>query len=184
MRIVAYSTAADSGHPDQEEGPSYRLRSAQEVHFLFSSPPRVLDNHKQLWNDARSSAELDKFKHATQVIEPSTPVARKRARSSSQSPAKTSPKAKKNKSRRARQKSQLQKAKAVLQNQSGKDAKKPARDERVPAKEWQQITAFKYSGPRRCPFFNCSLGCRFGDQRKQKHSCVECGKDHPWHGNH
>ena len=40
-------------------------------------------------------------------------------------------------------------------------SKKPSRDERVPAKEWQSITAFKYSGPRRCPFYNCSLGCRF-----------------------
>ena len=26
--------------------------------------------------------------------------------------------------------------------------------------------------------------CRFGDHCRQKHSCVECGIDHPWHGNH
>ena len=167
----------------------HRVCSDQRKKFsTFSAALKeVLTNHKQLWNDARSSAELDKFKQAASSSAPSTPP-KKRARSASRSVTKTSPKAKKNKARRARQKAQLQKAKTVLAAQPGKDrpeaASRPSRDERVPAKEWQKITSFKYSGPKRCPFYNCSLGCRFGDQCRQKHSCVECGKDHPWHGNH
>ena len=145
----------------------------------------VLNNHKQLWNDARSSAELDKFKQAAHVAEPSTPV-RKRNRSP-ESGEKPTPKAKKNRARRERQKATLQKAREITQSSPSKNketAKKAVRDERVPSKEWQTITSFKYNGPRRCPFFNCSLGCRFGDQCKMKHQCVECGKDHAWHGNH
>ena len=149
----------------------------------------VLDNHKQLWNDARSSAELDKFKQALQTASaPSTPPAKKkRSRSRSFSPAKSSAKARKNKARRDRQKALVKKAQSQLKPDKPaqhKDAKRIVKDERVPAKEWQQITSFKYSGPRRCPFFNCSLGCRFGDQCRMKHQCVECGKDHSWHGNH
>ena len=168
----------------------HRVSSDQRKKFTsFSAALKgVLTNHKQLWNDARSSAELDKFKQALQAPAPSTP-ARKRSRSRSGSVPKSSPKARKNRARRARQKALLQQAKKAVQPAASKpkaepSAKKISRDERVPAKEWQQITAFKYSGPRRCPFFNCSLGCRFGDQCKMRHSCVECGKDHPWHGNH
>ena len=108
----------------------------------------VLTHHKQLWNDARSSAELDKFKQALHTTAPPTPVNKKRDRSASRSP-----KSKKNKARRARQKLQLQKARATLAAQSAGDKsggpKKPSRDERVPAKVWQTITSFKYSGPRR-----------------------------------
>ena len=158
----------------------HRLCSDQRKSFAtFSSGLKeVLKNHKQLWNDARSSAELDKFKQAVQVVTPSTPA--KRARSPSPgTPSKPTPKAKKNKARRERQKQLLQKAKSVVP-----DKKTPARDDRVPAKEWAKITAFKYSGPRRCPFYNCSLGCRFGDQCKNRHVCVECGQAHAWHGNH
>ena len=96
--------------------------------------------------------------------------------SSSKSVSKPPPKARKNKARRERQKLQLQKAEQLVQSPKKPDApKKVARDEHVPAKEWQQITSFKYSGPRRRPFFNCSLDCRFGDQCKMKHSWVECG---------
>ena len=165
----------------------HRVSSDQRKQFTTFSAAllEVLTNHKQLWNDARSSAEPDKFKQATLTPAPVTP--KKRPRSGSpETPASTA-KAKKNKARRARQKNQLQKAKAVLAGTTppAKDgARKPARDERVPAKEWQTITSFKYSDGRRCPFYNSSLGCRFGDQCKLKHSCAECGKDHPWHGNH
>ena len=165
----------------------HKVSSDQRKKFTTFSAAllEVITNHKQLWNDARSSAELDKFKQALQIA-PSTPVSKKRQRSTSASPAKKTPKAAKNQARRARQKAQLQQAKQVLSAQSSKatPVKKVARDERVPAREWQAITAFKYQGPRRCPFYNCSLGCRFGDQCKNKHICVECGKDHPWHGNH
>ena len=169
----------------------YRLNSDQRVKFpTFSGAMiEVLTNHKQLWNDARSSAELDKFKQAAQTTAPSTPKSsRKRSRSRSGTPTKLTQKAKKNRNRRARQKELLRKARATQERptaaQASAKAPKPARDARVPPSEWSAITAFKYSGPRRCPFYNCSLGCRFGDSCKNKHLCVECGKGHPWHGNH
>jgi len=166
----------------------HRVSSDQRKQFSTFSKAllEVRTNHKQLWNDARSSAELDKFKQAAHTAEPITP--KKRSRSSSADAPRATPKSKKNKARRERQKAQLKKAKEVLNNSPVKGSKPGAarttKDERVPSKEWASITAFKYSGARRCPFFNCSLGCRFGDQCKLKHACVECGKDHPWHGNH
>ena len=56
----------------------HRVSSDQRKSFpTFSAAlVEVLTNHKQLWNDARSSAELDKFKQAATA--PSTPT-RKRA---------------------------------------------------------------------------------------------------------
>ena len=165
----------------------HRVSSDQRKKFgTFSAALlEVLQNHKQLWNDARSSAELDKFKQASTASLPSTPV-KKRSRSPSGSVPKTSPKAKKNRARRARHKAQVQQAREVLKSNEKErpETQKSARDARVPSAEWQKISSFKYSGPKRCPFFNCSLGCRFGDQCRQKHSCVECGENHPWHGNH
>ena len=149
----------------------------------------VLTHHKQLWNDARSSAELDKFRQAAHSSAPVTPPRgpeKKRQRSTSP-PVKT-PRAKKNRARRERMKETLKAARASQSEK--KDPSKTGgppkltKDERVPSKEWQAITAFKYSGKRRCPWFNCSLGCRFGDACKNDHMCVECGKPHPWHGNH
>ena len=167
----------------------YRVSSDQRKTFSSFSAAllEVLDNHKQLWNDARSSAELDKFKQALTTAAPSTPT-KKRARSTSASPPKSSAKARKNKNRRERQKKLITQAKVALGASAPKSRsdtpKKISRDDRVPAAEWQKIISFKYQGPKRCPFFNCSLGCRFGDQCRQKHACVECGKDRPWHGNH
>ena len=125
----------------------HRVSSDQRKQFTTFSAAllEVINNHNQLWNDARSSAELDKFKQATLTPAP--------ARSQSPDPPGSTAKARKNKARRARQKTQDQKAKAVLAGTSSKaqeTAKKPSRDERVPQKEWQAITSFKYSGPRRC----------------------------------
>ena len=150
----------------------------------------VLNNHKQLWNDARSSAELDKFKQAGLSSAPTTPPRSGLKRERSLSPPKRSSRAKKNKARRERNKEILKTARAT--QGGGQDAKKdnkggggkPSKDARIPAQEWQSITSFKYSGKKRCPWFNCSLGCRFGDACKFDHSCVECGKSHSWHGNH
>ena len=136
----------------------------------------VLKNHKQLWNDSRSSAELDKFKQAR---------ASKRAHQDDSPASKMSPKAKKNKARRDRQKAVLAQAKAPLADPKvARKDPKVAKDARVPANEWSATTAFRYSGKRRCPFYNCSLECRFGDSCRNLHVCVECGKEHPWHGNH
>ena len=146
----------------------------------------VLENHKQLWNDARSSAELEKFKQAGLTSPGTPPRGAKRERSST--PPKKSAKARKNKARRERTKEILKslkpgadRAPKKQDHGSGSQVKK---DARIPATEWQSISSFKYSGKRRCPWFNCSLGCRFGDQCKNDHACVECGKPHPWHGNH
>ncbi len=121
---------------------THRLNHDQRKTFpTFSAALlEVLTHHKQLWNDARSSAELDKFKQASQQ-DPVTPV-------------------------RAPKRSLYQMMIRQLSN------------------EWEKITSFKYNGKRRCPFYNCSLGCRFGDSCRNAHACVECGKDHPWHGNH
>lgn len=164
----------------------YRLNYDQRKAFpSFSTAlTEVLTNHKQLWNDARSSAELDKFKQAGQQA-PETPARGvKRSVSDEEStPPKPSARAKKNKARRERHKALL--AKAKTQGADRRDGgSKPAKDARVPEKEWEKISSFKYNGKRRCPFFNCSLGCRFGDSCRNAHVCVECGKDHPWHGNH
>ena len=167
---------------------THRLNHDQRKSFpTFSSALlEVLTNHKQLWNDARSSAELDKFKQAGQQ-HPETPVrAPKRQLSDDDSPiVKPSSKAKRNKARRERHKVLLAKAKASSADNGSKPAGgKAHKDARVPSAEWDKITSFKYNGKRRCPFYNCSMGCRFGDSCRHAHVCVECGKDHPWHGNH
>ena len=166
----------------------HRLNHDQRKTFpTFSSALlEVLTNHKQLWNDARSSAELDKFKQAGQQV-PEAPVkSHKRSLSEDDSPiGKPSPKAKKNKARRGRHKALLAKAKAQGSDHGSKGSGgKTNKDARVPSAEWEKITSFKYNGKRRCPFYNCSMGCRFGDSCRHAHVCVECGKDHPWHGNH
>ena len=148
----------------------------------------VLTNHKQLWNDARSSAELDKFKQAAHSSAPATPPRGEKKRTRSSSPVVKTARARKNKQRREKQKEALKAARAAQIEKKDPPktggGQKLAKDERVPTKEWQAINAFKYSGKRRCPWFNCSLGCRFGDACKNDHLCVECGKPHPWHGNH
>ena len=144
---------------------AHRLNYDQRKTFpTFSSAlVEVLTNHKQLWNDARSSAELDKFKQAGQQAPETPSKGTKRALSEDEStPPKASPRAKKNKARRERQKALLAKAKAGTTDRKEHGAK-PSKDARVPSHEWEKITSFKYNGKRRCPFFNCSLGCRFGD---------------------
>ena len=170
----------------------YRLNSDhKQTYQSFSSAlVEVFKNHKQLWNDARSSAELDKFKQAGQSSSPVTPPrGQGTKRQRSRTPPAPTAKAKKNKARRERAKEQLRSLKAAQSAPTGarKDkpnGPKPSRDARIPAEEWTKVNSFKYSGPRRCPFYNCSSGCRFGDQCKHKHACVECGQGHPWHGNH
>ena len=163
----------------------YRLNSDQRKTFgsFSAAVVEVLTNHKQLWNDARSSAELEKFKQAGHQA-PTTPPRKRSHRDRSETPPKapSGTRAKKNKARRERAKKTLHAAREHLKSKSEKDT--PKKDARVPAAEWAKITSFKYSGKKRCPWFNCSLGCRFGDQCKSAHTCVECGKDHPWHGNH
>ena len=160
----------------------HRLGSDQRKKFTNYSAAlkEVLAFHKQLWNDARSSAELDKFKQLQSTSSPRTPPTKRQRSQSPVTPPKGA-KARKNKARREKLKALAKQAK---QGSPAASSAKPVRDARVPADEWKKITSFKYSGARRCPFFNCSLGCRFGDQCKNKHVCVECGGEHSWHSNH
>ena len=138
----------------------YRLNYDQRKQFSTFSAAliEVLTNHKQLWNDARSSAELDKYKQAGQQA-PETPVrGTKRSISDEESTTKKpSARAKRNKARRERQKVLLQKAKAGASDRK-ETSSKTSKDARVSEAEWSKISSFKYSGKRRCPFFNCSLG--------------------------
>ena len=160
----------------------HRVSSDQRKKFTnFSAALReVLTNHKQLWNDARSSAELDKFKQALQTSAPATPISKKRERSASRSPPKSSPKAKKNKARRARQKLHLQKARATLAASAGGTNMQAPRSPR-------ETSVFQpRSGSRSLPSSTLAQGAArstialwdagFGDQCKQKHACVECGQ--------
>ena len=165
----------------------YRLNSDHKQTYPHFSDAlkEVLQHHKQLWNDARSSAELDKFKQAHSSAPATPPRTGGRKRSRSRTPPAPTPKARKNKARRERAKQQLKALKGSQETKKADAPKgKPTRDARIPAPEWTKVTSFKYSGPKRCPFYNCSSGCRFGDQCKHKHACVECGQSHPYHGNH
>ena len=143
----------------------------------------VLKNHKQLWNDARSTAEVEKFQQA-QASAPQTPSKRGRSPDASTPPPPNRPlgsRARKSKLRRERQKEMVKKYKEG--SKVPLDDKPADKNNKVTEKEWKTITSFKYSGRRRCPFYNCLLGCRFGDQCKNLHTCVQCGQAHPWHGN-
>ena len=105
----------------------------------------VLKNHKQLWNDARSSAEVEKFQQA-QASAPQTPAKRGRSPEASTPPPPNRPpgsRARKNKLRRERQKEMVKKYK------EGSKSDKPAdKNTKVPDKEWKTITSFKYNGRR------------------------------------
>ena len=149
----------------------YRLNSDHRK--TYSMLLEVLTNHKQLWNDARSSAELDKFRQAGQNSAPTTPPRRSTKRDRSESVPELSGKAKKNKAQRERAKKTLQQAREHLSN-AKRDP--PKKDARVPSAEWAKLSSFKYSGKKRCMWYNCSLGCRFGDQCKSLHTCVKCGR--------
>ena len=135
----------------------YRLNADQRKSFpTFSGAlVEVLTHRKQLWNDARSSAELEKFKQAGHQEDPSTPTRKSIKRDRSDSPAKSAPtaKAKKNKARRERHK---QLVKSARESIGEKKKEQPKKDARVPTAEWSKINSFKYKGPKRCPWFNCS----------------------------
>ena len=144
----------------------------------------VLKNHKQLWNDARSSAE---FKQAELD---STPARKRRVESPPLTPDKVESRTKRNRAKRERQKAMLKKAKEVLE--PSKITLKPSkaasnnadRDKRISEAEWKLLASIKYTGRKRCVWFNCSLGCRFGDQCRADHVCLQCGGNHPYRGNH
>ncbi|CAE7307619.1 unnamed protein product [Symbiodinium sp. CCMP2592] len=143
----------------------YKLNNDKRKDFPTFSEAlcEVLTNHKQLWNDARSTAELEKFRQVEHEF--ATPK-RPRSRSPPPTPPKNEAKARKNRARRQKEKELLKQARA--ERDRARDQAKPNkpsvpkltekdrvdRDTRVPEKEWKKIMSFSYTGARRCPWFN------------------------------
>ena len=188
---------ARRGRLDQEEGLQDFQRQAQALPNLLTGaqggplePQAALD----LWNDARSTAELKKFKQ----VEREPPAVTTR-------PCSSSPPPQQQLMRRERANIALgvkrprlcsrmlgkiaiatqlhQRTNSAVSGEARRQSGSRSPSARLPEKEWKKIMSFTYTGARRCPWFNCSLGCRFGDACRNKHVCVQCC-DHPYHGNH
>ena len=63
----------------------------------------------------------------------------------------------------------------------GASGKKP---HKVPEKEWTALMSMRPPGGPRCPFWNSSHGCQFGEECKKAHICMECGGNHTWCSQH
>ena len=52
------------------------------------------------------------------------------------------------------------------------------KDKRIPVTEWKLIAqaATKVSGPKRCHYFNSSMGCALADKCRFKHACMSCAQ--------
>ncbi|CAE7809987.1 unnamed protein product, partial [Symbiodinium necroappetens] len=142
----------------------FRLLSEQRATYTAFSQAliEVLNNHKYLWNDARTSVTLSKVEHNRDGAIPPVP----------HNPFK--------RTRGGRKKKRLQKSgKEETPKKIAKEdpTKKPKRDDRIPEKEWKLIAdaAKKVQGARRCHCFNSSLGCISGDNCWFKHLCMVCG---------
>ena len=159
----------------------YRLQSEQrETYGSFQEALlEVINNHKYLWNDARTKAVLAKVERKDHE-----PVREPDQVQMSDSPAKSP---NKNKKKRARNKELLKEAKQLKKAQE-KDQKPPKveRDKRIPEAEWKSISqaASAVSGEKRCHFYNSSMGCSMGDKCRFKHTCMKCGARHPMVGHH
>ena len=153
----------------------------------------ILDNRKYLWNDARTRC-------STRRIE-DTPL--KKRKSDDQEETETpvrSPKAARRAKTKARNKLALKEAKALKKQTAAggatggapgggapggsapgggsQAAAKPAASgsgKMIPTAEFKKITAAKYTGDRRCNFFNSSVGCKTASC-KFAHECVFCGE--------
>ena len=145
----------------------------------------MLDNHKYLWNDARTKAVLSKVdKKKDEGNDEQDRVL--------ETPPKSSPN--KRRKRRARDKELLREAKIARGAKKDPSAKaKPAqkpdkvdKDKRIPDSEWKAIAqaASSVTGPKRCHYFNSSMGCSVGDKCRFKHICMVCGGAHSMVGNH
>ena len=158
----------------------YRLQSEQrETYGSFQEALlEVINNHKYLWNDARTKAVLAKVERKEH-----DPVREPDQVQLSDSPAKSP---NKNKKKRARNKELLKEAKQLKKSQE-KDQKPPKveRDKRIPEAEWKSISqaASAVSGEKRCHFYNSSMGWCMGDKCRFKHTCMKCGARHPMVGN-
>ena len=168
----------------------HRLQAEQrQLYPTFEDALKeVLNNHKYLWNDARTKAVLSKFdqKKKEDLEDPQDKV-------EIDQPDKPSPNKRKN--QRLRNKELLREAKEarlVKKEQfdkkpkaSSKDAKID-KDKRIPDTEWKAIAqaAKSVAGPKRCHYFNSSMGCALADKCRFKHLCMVCGASHPMVGNH
>lgn len=161
----------------------YRLQAEQrEVYSTYQlALQEVLTNHKYLWNDARTKAQLARSEHAKTVDTTDTSD-----RVQFDTPVKL---AKKNKKKRKLERLQDQ----VKQLKTAHDkprsqaaAAAPSKDKRIPESEWKAIAqaAQQVKGAKRCHYFNSSMGCTLGDKCRFKHLCMQCGSSHPMVGNH
>ena len=164
----------------------HRLQSEQrETYATFEAAlAEVLNNHKYLWNDARTKAVLAKVDRSQHVIkaEPDRVL---------EGPVKTP--APSNRRRKKRHNKEIAKShsetKPVLKDAFDKKKDKgvkPDKDKRIPDSEWKIISqaASSVSGQKRCHYFNSSMGCALADKCRFKHMCMACGAAHPMVGNH
>eukprot|EP00435_Cladocopium_sp_Y103_P068259 s92_g31.t1 len=145
----------------------------------------VLNNHKYLWNDARTKAVLAKVDrakpepadHQDRVVEVATDAP---------SPSKRRRKRNKNKGNKPEAGEIKPVRKDQFDKKQDKKEVKVDKDKRIPDTEWKSIAqaASSVSGPKRCHYFNSSMGCALGDKCRFKHSCMVCGAAHPMVGNH
>ena len=161
----------------------YRLQSEQrETYGSFQAALlEVIENHKYLWNDARTKASLAKLDRKEPVQAPEPDQVQEEAPNKPSTPNK-------NRKRRARNKELLKEAKQLKKAHSSevKATPKVERDKRIPEAEWKSISsaASTVTGEKRCHFYNSSMGCAMGDKCRFKHSCMKCGAQHPMVGNH
>ena len=146
----------------------------------------MLNNHKYLWNDARTKAVLAKVDRARTVTKDEQDRVL-------ESPVKTA--APSSRRRKKRHNKEVAKAtstsevKPVLKeafNKKQDKGAKPDKDKRIPDSEWKLISqaASSVSGQKRCHYFNSSMGCALADKCRFKHMCMVCGASHPMVGNH
>ena len=149
----------------------------------------VLNNHKYLWNDARTKAVLAKVdrrrEDASETSDPQDKVV--------EAAPKSSPHKDRKKRQRLRNKALLREARESKVKKDPSDKKsasardeKVSKDKRIPDTEWKAIVqaASSVSGPKRCHYFNSTMGCSVGDKCRFKHQCMVCGSAHSMVGNH
>ena len=168
----------------------HRLQSEQrQLYPTFEEALKeVLNNHKYLWNDARTKAVLSKFDQKKKED-----IEDHQDRVEVDTPEKPSPS--KRKRQRLRNKELLREAKEARLVKKDQFDKRPKagpkesrvdKDKRIPETEWKAIAqaAKSVAGPKRCHYFNSSMGCALADKCRFKHLCMTCGASHPMVGNH
>ena len=146
----------------------------------------VLDNHRYLWNEARSFARA----RSRSPEKTASPFKKLRTEEGHQvvehvdgGPKRVGKSAKRN----AKLKARLADLSALIPvvprpssmgtpKGAGKGA---ANGHKVPADEWAEFGKLKKLDGK-CKFFNTSGGCKFGKDCKQAHDCAKCGGNHSW----